>query len=719
MKKRILCFILFFLLMTTFNSSLVFSLESDIQMRNIDMPPLRYSISDTETTHPISFIPFSMVTNSTKDYIYASDKDNKRIYSINLNTMDEKFIDLDSTPTEIYFKDNFLYVISSINDESGKITIINTNTFTILKDFSLDYSPNDIVVDNRKNILVSSKERIYSYAFLTCKLLTTTPSYWYNNLVITPDSSKLYTTNFYGDIYSFTNSLGYLTEFTKVSYRDALNKYKDTYISPDGKYIFAYDGLCLKTSSDVSTDLELCYKFNFNFNDMVFNIDDNKIYFATEDNIISIYSYDEFRFIGEFTLPNTSKFLFEHNNNLLSVYSDSENKFYISTIDKNNYVNAGDSHYPALVGNFIKPVYNPTTNKAYVIDNINKWTYVFDCDKQGFIDRFRLTFTPTTACVSDDGTKLYLLNDDETNLLTEINLEDYSSRTMQYTLPIDGAKKTPITSRRLYHKNNKIYINTNEISPKLFMFDATSFEEINYSAIGAYTSNGRISEAGEIAFTSDNKYMIVCHQYGNSPYAPVSYIDKYEIQNNKYVITDVFYSNINNHYIYRDSSDCPIIIDEVNNYFYYRDYKINLNNLSDATRSFINEFNNNFFYVAALNPMRTGFAYVRSLNDSGIYYIEDKLILNFPEEKYHPNLTPAFFSNDGIAYLYDKHYFKPVWPYYGDMNGDMKINITDLSLMSLGYNCKLEDDNYKSIYDLTGDYFIDIYDMCMLAKLIE
>lgn len=47
------------------------------------------------------------------------------------------------------------------------------------------------------------------------------------------------------------------------------------------------------------------------------------------------------------------------------------------------------------------------------------------------------------------------------------------------------------------------------------------------------------------------------------------------------------------------------------------------------------------------------------------------------------------------------------------------INVVDLSLLASNYNCNVESLDWNTDYDLNGDKIIDLYDLVIIAKVIE
>ncbi|MEG0297701.1 MAG: hypothetical protein RR620_13355 [Clostridium sp.] len=54
-----------------------------------------------------------------------------------------------------------------------------------------------------------------------------------------------------------------------------------------------------------------------------------------------------------------------------------------------------------------------------------------------------------------------------------------------------------------------------------------------------------------------------------------------------------------------------------------------------------------------------------------------------------------------------------------DVNKDGLINVVDLSLLASNYNCNSESLDWNSDYDLNNDKIIDLYDLVIIAKVIE
>ncbi|KZL89629.1 cell wall-binding repeat-containing protein [Clostridium magnum] len=128
----------------------------------------------------------------------------------------------------------------------------------------------------------------------------------------------------------------------------------------------------------------------------------------------------------------------------------------------------------------------------------------------------------------------------------------------------------------MWVKHLELFIIDGGWSPRLLIFDANSFQQIQYSST--------IEEAGDIAFSQDGKNMYKWQQYGWSAGFAGSNVFKYSIDGDK--LNEVGQSNLGYPNLNRDPLDTPVIVLEGQGKIVYKDKVFNLNNLTELKRIF-------------------------------------------------------------------------------------------------------------------------------------
>lgn len=695
MKKKLSTLVLSFILMVNMLIN-VFALNANAES-NIDSIDL-------------SFKPTHVIMNPTKNLLYASDKINKKVYEINLDTKEQRVLEFKYMPETLYFKNNTLFVCTlTIEHNSnnsaantGLITLIDTSTFSVSKELTVGVTPSDIVVDDKNNIFVSSGSnqwtQIKSYSILTGNLISSSSSYMGYRLEMHPSNKKFYACDVNSsprDIYRYDLNLGYISYGVDSPYHGDFPSHSDLDITPDGNLIFTNSGTIYSSTTDPKTDMQYFHQLESGYNDVAFNLPSNRFYIASQNGYIKAYSYDDFREIGTYNLSENINYLFHKDNNFIAV-TKNYNDFYTIKILNEDILQPTDPNtQPPIVGTMTKPTFNPLTNEAYIIDRTFNTVNVFNCNKNTFTSKYKIPYSASNSCLSEDGTKLYIVNNDSKYLITELSLQDGSTRSLEYSSPLDDIFEN---YKRIYNKNNRLYVLTSEWAPKLLVFDATTFNQINFTVVSSSGNQTSLAEIGGLAFTSDNKYMISSRQYGWTAGNINNHLTKYEIIGNSFV--EVSKSTTP---IYRDPLDSSIVINEEKNNITYKDYVFNLSDLTQAEKVLTKP-------MIQMNKLQTVAA-----TEDGVIYTKYNVFGEYPTDRL---MKPAFFNNEGILYLYDNKNLQGIWPVSGDMNGDTEIDVLDLAEVASSYNSKYEDNAYKVIYDLNQDNIIDLYDLCTISKVL-
>ncbi|EGW40113.1 hypothetical protein DOT_1985 [Desulfosporosinus sp. OT] len=104
---------------------------------------------------PVNFKPTDSLVDPNRPVIYLTDNTNRRIYAVNYKTLTVSFIQVDLPPERMAFANNELYVTlmqrgnqNSLSQEStGKVGIIDANSFNLTKEIPLNMIPDDIAIE--------------------------------------------------------------------------------------------------------------------------------------------------------------------------------------------------------------------------------------------------------------------------------------------------------------------------------------------------------------------------------------------------------------------------------------------------------------------------------------------------------------------------------------------------------------------------------------------
>ncbi len=246
------------------------------------------------------FIPVASDEDPTKPIVYILDDNENTIKSYNYVTKELKSVKLSGKPEELYVRNNKIYITivdqphSSYwweEDQSGGIDIIDSDSFQFVKNIRIEIDPFDIVVDNNGIMYISSGSGqwtyINSYSSETGAKLSSMGIRQQSYLEMHPNQTKLYaidTDSSPVSIQQYGIQDGKLINSQYSSYRSS---YLGELIkmSPDGQYLFndlgyVFDG-----------NLTHIGTMQIPFNDITFNMEQNRFFTAIEDVILE---YDDF-----------------------------------------------------------------------------------------------------------------------------------------------------------------------------------------------------------------------------------------------------------------------------------------------------------------------------------------------------------------------------------------------------------------------------------------
>ena len=264
----------------------------------------------------LSFSPADAVFNDDASIVYLSDKTEKKIYSINTRTFEQKSISFDMMPESLFYKDGKLYVSLCTQmhssywwdaDQNGAFAIIDCATFIKTVQYPIKIDPYDIVVSNDNNIYIASGSGQWTYIYgfrpngtvLTTGFIRQASTLEYNPVsnilyTITSDSSPRNMTAFPLD------STGVIIESYGWPYHGDYSMGTTFHISHDGAFILNSSGNVFTCSAAKSNDMRFKISLNKAWTALAFNEAGTKFYTAL-NNSKQIYAYNYGSFEGTAT----------------------------------------------------------------------------------------------------------------------------------------------------------------------------------------------------------------------------------------------------------------------------------------------------------------------------------------------------------------------------------------------------------------------------------
>lgn len=506
------------------------------------------------------------VQHPTEPILYMTDKENLKLHAVNYVTGKINSVTLPLPPESVTFADGKIYIAllkgahSSYwweENQGGAVAIVNAADLTLSETFDVNIDPFDIAVDRSGYIYIASGSgqwtHMKSYSPAAFGEVASTDIRQASYIQMHPSLNRIYTITTDTsprDISAYNIQNGTFSSASYDSpYHGDYSMSTQMRISPDGTYLFNGAGTVFEASEARSSDMKYVYSLNTGFTDIVFDTDENRFYTA-KDKLIGAYQYEDFKQIGKFPADGTVQSLYRSSDKLFTISKIGSRSVveivYKSDMQSLEPVTVGDGVY--LHGTISDIVNAPDGQKAYALDEAFHKLYVIDLVNSKIERTVSLSYKPSEAAISEDGTKLYIRNNDASVLVTELSLSDFQTqRHLTYQAPSDYSDPA---HGQIYQRGQYLYVVTGEWSPRLLVFNASSFEKINYGA--------EIQSVGDIAFSSDNSKLYYWFQYGWD--AGLAGTDVYEISIASLPYTQTSRSNIGYPDFKRDPLDTPLLI---------------------------------------------------------------------------------------------------------------------------------------------------------------
>lgn len=482
----------------------------------------------------LDFLVTNSVQHPNQPILYLTDKEHLKLYALNYETGNINSISLPLPPESITFADGKIYVslLKGTHsytwwkeDQKGAIAIIDASDLSISRILDVNIDPYDIAVDRAGYIYIASGSgqwtNLKSYNPTTYSEVYSANIRQASYIHMHPNLNRIYTI-------TTDSSPRDITAYDIQNGALAPNGYDSPYhgdyamstqmrISPDGKYLFNGAGTVFQATEARSSDMKYVYSLNAGFTDIAFDINNNG-FFTAKDRLIGAYQYDNFVQLGKYPIDGIAKSLYSNSDKLLAISTIGGNSV-VEIIYKNKMQSVPPVVGPGLYLNGVIAdiVSAPDGKKAYALDEAFRKLYVINLIDNKIERTISLVYKPSELTLSEDGTKLYIRNNDENVLVTEISLSDFQAqRYLRYQAPVDYSDAA---HGQIYQRGQLLYVVTGEWSPRLLVFNAMTFEKINYGA--------ELQSIGGIVFNRDNSKLYYWFQYGWS--AGLSNTDVYEI----------------------------------------------------------------------------------------------------------------------------------------------------------------------------------------------
>lgn len=525
----------------------------------------------TNNITQLDFTPTQIISDPDKPILYFTDLSGKKVHSINYETGEHKSISFALSPERLTLSKGEIFVtlLKSGHQEYGdspeeaSIAIIDAGNLTLKEQFNVDFDPSDIVVDRQGYIYLFGGSHqwtyIKSYSRETKQVISSKSEIRMGSIgQLHPTKDKVYFVDAQlipKIMHTFTTNNGnFASSFydSPYHYEYPANGYFK--ISPDGKYIFNSAGTVFYATDDKRDDMSYVTSIKGEFKDIAFDTSANKFYTASSNNTINVYNYNDFRLLGKYNTSGTIQNIFLQGDKVVTVTKDNSGKYSINTMFKQNILDGLRLDNPSdgvVPDNIISAVYDSSKNKVYAVDSAFNKLLIMDAATDALEKTVDLKYRPSALTLSEDGNKLYILNQRTDYLVSKIDLNTLNNTdNFKFTTELKEDKTNG--HRHIYEKGNKLYITTDDSSPRLLVFNADTFAEINYGP--------PIYEVGDIKFTADGKHFFKLREFSSPGGRESNNIQKYSVDGNSIKLEGS--SNIEQGYGNKYPVDTPVFLIE-------------------------------------------------------------------------------------------------------------------------------------------------------------
>lgn len=604
----------------------------------------------------LNFTPTQVVADPEKPILYFTDMLGKKVHSINYDTGEHKTTSFTLPPERLTLSKGELFVTLLVtghqsygdDPEEASIAILDASSLTLKEQFNVNFDPSDIVVDRQGYIYLFGGSHQWTYIKAYSreeKEVASSEKRIYEGSTgqLHPTLDKIYSIekgSVDSHIRTFSTSDGKSTiDFYEWPYHYNYPSQGYFKISPEGKYIFNSAGTVFYATDDKSDDMTYVTSIKHEFKDIAFDTAGNKFYTANSNNTIKVYDYTNFRLLRSYNTYSNIENIFIQGNKIITVTKDDSGAYYINSISKQTVLDdvpLDNSPEGIIPDKVISAVYDGSKNKVYAVDSAFNKLLIFDAATDALEKTVDLKYRPSAITLSEDGTKLYIVNDNTKYLVSKIDLDTLTNTA---NLKFATSPKADLVNghRHIYEKGNKLYVITGDGDPILLVFDSDSFEQINYGKT--------INQVGDIRFTADGKFFYKLNQYSYPAGFQSNNVQKYSINGNSIKLEES--SNIEIPFGIDYPVDTPVFLVENGSKVIGSDKLFNANNLTEAPTALPQP-------IYAVNEKEN-----IMVGESGVYSLSSTKLINVipPHEK-----NILIFDNSGKLHYFDNITMKSVNP---------------------------------------------------------
>lgn len=299
---------------------------------------------------PASAFITDTVMHESLPVMYAVDNANSKVYAVNYENKTISEINFVLQPERITYSNGKLYVTllkaphSSYTydgQQEGAIAVIDAANFSLIKQIDVDTDPFDVVVSGDIIYIPSGSGQwtdIKSYSETTKQLISSSSIRQQSYAELNPTVNKIYTVTTDSsprDHIAYDINNGIFLGSNDSPYHGDYFMSTNFSISPDGKYVFNGSGLILTCDADDSKDLHFVFKLDKYFNDVAFDIINNKFYTGVSGKMIYEYNYDTFEGINTYCSEGDISNLYYRDGELIALSKIDDSQYIVEKIDIN------------------------------------------------------------------------------------------------------------------------------------------------------------------------------------------------------------------------------------------------------------------------------------------------------------------------------------------------------------------------------------------------
>ena len=305
---------------------------------------------DCNAYNELWFTPMDSAIDPDRDVMYMTESGGNKLFRIDLNTGDIKYIKFPYKAERLTVKNEKIYVTLphgnhnpyDFTDGSGSIAIIDAATFMIDKTFNVLPDPYDIEVDSEGRAYIGSGSGQWTtlvvYDTNTEQKIDSVGSFRQRSLLdYNPVYNKLYsitTESSPRDITAYEITDGDITTCYDSPYHGDYSMSTFMEISPDGKYIFNGSGNIFTSAPTKTGDMIYAGSLGLTFNSICFDQDNNE-FIVANDNGMYICDDDTWAVKAAQGSKDYYKGIYQNNNHFVSLMmKPSTGKYYLTLDNK-------------------------------------------------------------------------------------------------------------------------------------------------------------------------------------------------------------------------------------------------------------------------------------------------------------------------------------------------------------------------------------------------